>query len=749
MKKTLAFLSGIVLCLVMLFTLSPMTETSAAGEGEVTPKNGVYEIENADQFIWIARNVTEGNIKLKADIEIPGNYSRACIGTERQPFTGTFDGNKKTITLSGKNGVFDTVGDCEIKNLTVKSNIDSTNSEVVVGAVASKAVGKVTISNVTVSGKVHGFYVGGFIGIADGNADITIDSCTNEAEVWGLSKAGKYANAGFIAEMEDGEALISNSTNSGYVTASACDTAGFVGRVGVEASAKITDCTNTGDIRGYGVEGKDFSSGGFIAVSTGEIEVLNSLNSGYVAGTHNGTGAVVGYVKGGSALVKNCINIGQVFATKNFTGCIGYADVKADIEASDNRSIGPMESKRISKYVEGVSDELEFVSRASVRLDNYAEGAAWVKFSTVVRTDLMSQYGISGKDAVLGYYDSEFKFVRLDVPQRFEKYEDGMKTVFEVTAKDVPAAFMRKDLFIRVNLEAKNVTGYWENGVSLAAIGRKVAEEGYKANDDTELSADAKKLIDTFESNIKTVVFVGDSITDGVRSSTGQQVHRNPNNPVFDNLTGWPERMGAHLGSAYNIVNCGVSGRTMSRSELYGGYGSFIANDHYKRALKAVPDYVIIMLGTNDASFGNSKLTGEEFAKKIEKDFKDTCREMIDEFVSVNEDVKIYLLTEPMEYRTAKNANAIGVGYEWAAGTEANHKYVLEWIKETYDTLSSEGYNIRLADMHDATDDWEIELNNVFHSEVEQYFDQDMLHLIDRGYEHMARFMYNEFKKED
>lgn len=84
------------------------------------------------------------------------------------------------------------------------------------------------------------------------------------------------------------------------------------------------------------------------------------------------------------------------------------------------------------------------------------------------------------------------------------------------------------------------------------------------------------------------VTCVGDSITEG--SGLPPQ-------------SSYPSQLQAILGKEWLVQNCGVSGRTLLEK------GDFPYRQHpaYQRALESKPDFVIIMLGTNDTKPQNWK----------------------------------------------------------------------------------------------------------------------------------------------
>ena len=80
------------------------------------------------------------------------------------------------------------------------------------------------------------------------------------------------------------------------------------------------------------------------------------------------------------------------------------------------------------------------------------------------------------------------------------------------------------------------------------------------------------------------VTCVGDSITEGYRAS--------------DNDHTYPFQLQRFLGDEFEVLNKGVSGTTVTRSDPR----SYANTDRYREGLQSNPNIVIILLGTNDIS---------------------------------------------------------------------------------------------------------------------------------------------------
>ena len=223
---------------------------AAAYPGYTDDGNGNYTVTSADGLKNVAKLVNEEgktdiNITLDTDLTLTGEWTP--IGTESQPYTGTFDGNGKTITgltVTGSDRYTGLLGFIKgtVKNV-VLTEINIT-SGTFVGGVAGWSFGG-NIENCSVSGSVSGSDVGGVVGYQQGGS---ITGCSSSATVKGTQRAGGVAGA----------------TNSG-ATLTACYATGDVtvendgtnnshagGVVGYNGGGTLTACYATGSVTGSG-----------------------------------------------------------------------------------------------------------------------------------------------------------------------------------------------------------------------------------------------------------------------------------------------------------------------------------------------------------------------------------------------------------------------------------------------------------------------------------------------------------------
>ena len=240
------------------------------GTTKTEPKksaDGTYQISSAAELAWFADAVNGGRTALNAALTDNINLNGKTwpgIGTASNQYTGTFDGKYFMVSgLAGSKGLFDFVGACVIKNLTVSGAIkEGTN----MGLLADVSAG--TVENCFTTGSLHrtNSYgtTGGLIGRAD--AGTVIRNCGSAANV---SCSMKSLNA----ELNMG-GLVGNlygTVENSYAT----------GTVKVEAGSGYT------------------AVGGFIGQTKNTAAIMNSYAAGTVTGSAGGAlGAFVGVNSG-------------------------------------------------------------------------------------------------------------------------------------------------------------------------------------------------------------------------------------------------------------------------------------------------------------------------------------------------------------------------------------------------------------------------------------------------------------------
>ena len=257
---------------------------------ELKQDGDFYLISNADELRLFASMVNGGqtriSAKLTADIELNNttgweNWSESAeglhpwtpIGSNTNPFTGTFDGQGHTVSgiyvNSGNNcqGLFGATNGATITNLhTAQGYIRGNGS---VGGIVGNAKGgsiKDCTNGCTIASK--GNSNGGIVGYGK---DVQITGCTNN----GPLVAGVYQNGGIAGTAEN--STIDRCVNNANITVA--DHAG--GIAAYNTNGTVSNCLNKGN------------------VSTGNS--FYTYTAGIVA-NNRGTGSVV----------KNCLNLGTI-----------------------------------------------------------------------------------------------------------------------------------------------------------------------------------------------------------------------------------------------------------------------------------------------------------------------------------------------------------------------------------------------------------------------------------------------------
>ena len=257
-----------------------------------------YTVTSAEGLKNIAKLVNEEwklgiNITLTADIDLKGIDWTPIGKDDNKAYTGTFDGNGKTITgltVTGSYKYAGLFGDIDengtVKNVVLEDvQITSDNSSGSVGGVAGDSWG--TIENCSVSGSVSGTtFAGGVVGSQWGGS---ITGCNSSATVKGVTYAGGIAgstNSGatLTACYATGDVtLVSNDIGT-------CYAGGVVGNNG--SSSTLKACYAWGSVTGSG------SGTVYVGGVTGSND-LGTLTACYHAkGTVSGPGGATGGVAG-------------------------------------------------------------------------------------------------------------------------------------------------------------------------------------------------------------------------------------------------------------------------------------------------------------------------------------------------------------------------------------------------------------------------------------------------------------------
>ena len=332
-------------------TTFDFTEENNFVDGVNKADDNTYKISSAEGFEYIVDMVNGGetdfNVVLNNDIDlsqyaitrsaVASNWTP--IGTSEKPFSGTFDGNGKTIknlvlveseAKEGKAyiGFFGYAEDATIKNVTFENvyiNIpclDIDHSQGHIGAVAGSLEGTSTIENVTVKGDITVYATQTANGasrvavVAGGNAygDVTMKNVHVVANEGSSLIANN--NTGALAGQLQGKMVFENCSSNIDVTVNKFFAGGLVGIAA--GDSYIKDCHTTGDVSVVaGREGRhndEYRVGGIAGGwADGKTKVCTLEGCTYSGKLHgaNADGAVVknfdyaGYVGRGYTL-SNC-----------------------------------------------------------------------------------------------------------------------------------------------------------------------------------------------------------------------------------------------------------------------------------------------------------------------------------------------------------------------------------------------------------------------------------------------------------
>ena len=330
-------------------------------------ENGTYFVTNATGLIAWADHVRAGNwntnCTLEADIELTGSWEP--IGTAQTPYTGTFDGNDKTIsglTIDSSSqyvGMFGylngEVKDLELASVSITSS-RSTQPAGFVGAVAGNTSSNCNIANCFVSGSIvikGASQAGGLVGKNFGaifncqvnNLTITGPSSGNSIYLGGVVGSNsktvddcQVENLTITGGSNVGGVTGENSASSSALTGCSVKNSSVTGRsssggvVGVFNSGEIAGCSVDGTtVAADGVAGK---SGGVIGSQSGGTAMAcyfangsinntgaSSPNLGGVAGAQTGGSLIACYSTGGGDLdTSNSTYAGGVVGNKTING---------------------------------------------------------------------------------------------------------------------------------------------------------------------------------------------------------------------------------------------------------------------------------------------------------------------------------------------------------------------------------------------------------------------------------------------
>ena len=342
--------------------------------------DGVYEISNAGQLYWFAARVNSGDTEIDARLVenivinekvlteegrpyenyIPELIWTPIGSTSENSYTGTFEGNNKTIS-----GLY--LYDSSIENVGLFGYIAEGAGIQNLGVINSAFSGKKFVS-----------------GVVAYNSNGTVTGCYNEGYISGT----KEFIGGVVGYSTGG--TVTGCYNTGRVSGDYYDAGGVVGYID---EGTVTNCYNKGSVKGF------YEAGGVVGYSR-ECTVTNCYNEGSVDGDDD-IGGVVGDSYG--CTVTDCYNEGSVDGNITVGGVTGNNNMTTMTNCYNTGSV------RGYRYVGGVTGATYYTgtvancyNTGSVTGDDYRVGGVtgYIYQSTVV--NCYNTGDISGKSSVGG-----------------------------------------------------------------------------------------------------------------------------------------------------------------------------------------------------------------------------------------------------------------------------------------------------------------------------------------------------------
>ena len=147
-------------------------------------------------------------------------------------------------------------------------------------------------------------YGGGIVGHAGSGANVSITNCSNNADISGFQVGGIVGYGG---------GKVTNCYNTGSIKGT-----NAAGGISGTVTAEIHNCFNTGNITLYG------GGGGIMGTNQRTTTIMNCYNTGSVTGDGQGIGGIGGIIVKG--MVKNCYNVGDVANSQKPAGGVIGSD---------------------------------------------------------------------------------------------------------------------------------------------------------------------------------------------------------------------------------------------------------------------------------------------------------------------------------------------------------------------------------------------------------------------------------------
>ena len=231
-----------------------------------SPVNGYYRISNVEELRAFS-NIVNGyggytrNASAKAillnDIDMTGVKGWVPIGTDKTPFSGTFDGKGHTIknlavtTIKSYSGLFGYTSGATIKNFDISGSLnvpEGYEEHGTIGYASSSTITNVNSAlNITINkANDETKHVGGIAGSLFNSS--TLSKCSYAGT---LTDAGTNTIGGIVGYADGSNNKISYAINAGKVQSAGAvtNTGGILGYVNY-AGFKTNHCANVGNVSG-------------------------------------------------------------------------------------------------------------------------------------------------------------------------------------------------------------------------------------------------------------------------------------------------------------------------------------------------------------------------------------------------------------------------------------------------------------------------------------------------------------------
>lgn len=259
-----------------------ISSLSSSPDFSIYPKLTVSsgdEMNKLSGFVNNDNNMAGTTVTLLNDITLGSDFQK--IGNTDKPFSGTFDGNGKTINSGTASlwTIFYQVTGGTIKNLTSSGKFSMSG---IVANLSNNGLIENCTNTATVTSDTYS-PLGGVCAKMEGSI---IDRCVNKGSV-NIKKSGTFISLGGICGSATG--VIKNSTNYASVVYTeeksndSCYIGGILGTTKIDASidTELYNCINIGDVSGN----EDTTSGiggilGDAYVISCSVKIQNCVNMG-------------------------------------------------------------------------------------------------------------------------------------------------------------------------------------------------------------------------------------------------------------------------------------------------------------------------------------------------------------------------------------------------------------------------------------------------------------------------------------